>query len=235
MRNKQAPAALQPIIFISKDLQPESLLLKGLQDTHYKVAHESLIKITPIRFSNVQKTQWIFFSSKNAIEHFFSQQPEIEAGTKFGVMGKSSAEFLKTYGHAADFIGAGVDIAQIGKDFAEIIKNETVLFPQAIDSLQTIQKHLSFKNISSNLYVYKTTLRTDFEIPSAEILVFTSPSNVSAYFGKYKILPGQKVVAMGTSTQRKLTDYGVKEAITPASFDDEGLLKAIHPFTLHSS
>ncbi|MGZ3900400.1 MAG: uroporphyrinogen-III synthase [Bacteroidia bacterium] len=230
MKRKQIQPDLQQIIFISKHLPSKSLLLSGLKSTPYKVIHESLIRITPIRFSFCPKAQWIFFSSKNAIEHFFTQEPEIEEGTKYGVMGKSSAEFLQRYGKTADFIGSGVNTNQIGKDFAEVIKNETVLFPQAMDSLQTIQKHLSFNNISSNLYVYKTSARTDFDLPAAEILVFTSPSNVVAYFNKYNIIPGQKIVAMGASTFRKLNDHGIKDAVMPHSFDDEGLLNAILPY-----
>lgn len=225
MKSQQVPC--EKTIFISKDLEKESLLLSGLSSSKFDVIHQSLIQISPIRFSYAQKTKWIFFSSKNSIEHFFAQEPLVEKGTKFGVMGKSSAEYLLDFGKKADFIGEGVDTNQIGKKFAEIIQNETVLFPQALGSLQTIQKHLSFGNISSNLFVYKTTLRTDFNIPHCEVLVFTSPSNVSAYFNKYKILPGQKVVAMGSSTLRQLNNHGVKKALMPASFDDKGLLQVI--------
>jgi uroporphyrinogen-III synthase len=75
--------------------------------------------------------------------------------------------------------------------------------------------------------VYKTTLRTDFIIPEPDVLVFTSPSNVRAYFDKYKFSEGQIVVAMGTSTLRELNNYGIKDAGLPASFDDEGLWEAI--------
>ncbi|MCE3258372.1 MAG: hydroxymethylbilane synthase [Bacteroidetes bacterium] len=142
-------------------------------------------------------------------------------------MGKSSAEYLAEFDKKADFIGTGIDTTKIAKDFAAQIGNDTVLFPQAIDSLQTIQKHLSFTNISSNLYVYKTTLRDDFIIPEADVLVFTSPSNVKAYFSKYRFLEGQVVVAMGTSTLRELNNYGIKDAALPVSFDDEGLRDAI--------
>lgn len=230
MKNKTIRPDLEQTIFISKHLQPNSLLLSGLKSVPYKIVHESLIRITPIRFSYCPKADWIFFSSKNAIEHFFTQKPEIASGTKYGVMSNSSAQFLQRFGKSADFIGSGVDTNKIGKDFAAVIKNETVLFPQAIDSLQTIQKHLSFNNISSNLYVYKTSPRTDLDLPVAEILVFTSPSNVAAYFAKYSIIPGQKIVAMGTSTFRKLNEYGVKDAVLPASFNEEGLLNAILPY-----
>lgn len=214
-------------IFISRNLTPISPILIKLNSMGYDVLNESLIKISQIRFTHTPPTQWIFFSSKNAIHFFFAQQPEVTANVKYGVMSAVSAEFLAEFGKKADFIGQGVDVTQIAKDFAEFIKDDTVLFPQAIDSLQTIQRQLSFTNICHNLFVYKTTLRADFEMPKAELLVFTSPSNVQAYFEKYKLLKGQKVVAIGSTTFSRLKDYGIKNIGLPVSFDEKGLLDAI--------
>ena len=193
----------------------------------YEVLHESLIKISQIRFTHTPPTKWIFFSSGNAIKHFFAQQPEVNPDVKYGVMSSVSAEYLAEFNKKADFIGQGVDVTQIAKDFAEFIKDDTVLFPQAIDSLQTIQRQLSFTNICHNLFVYKTSLRVDFEIPPTALLVFTSPSNAQAYFEKYKLVKDQKVVAIGSTTHSKLKNYGVKNIGLPSSFDEAGLLAAI--------
>ena len=95
-------------------------------------------------------------------------------------MGPSSAAYLQTMGKTADFIGSGVDVTAIAKEFAKAVGNETVLLPQAIDSLRSIQKQLSFGNTCSNLFVYKTAMKQEFSIPHADILVFTSPSNARA-------------------------------------------------------
>jgi hydroxymethylbilane synthase len=214
-------------IFISRNLVPISPLLIQLNSMGYEVLNESLIRISQIRFTHTPPTQWVFFSSKNSITHFFAQDPIMKPGVKFGVMSDVSAGYLSDYGKKADFVGKGVNVTQIAKDFADFIKDDTVLFPQAIDSLQTIQKQLSFTNICHNLFVYKTTLKTDFTLPPVELLAFTSPSNVQAYFEKYKILKGQKVVAIGSTTFDKLRNYGVKHIGMPESFDENGLLKAI--------
>lgn len=193
----------------------------------YDVVNESLINISQIRFTHTPPTKWIFFSSQNAIKHFFAQKPEVKPGVKYGVMSSVSAEYLAEFNKKAEFIGKGVDVTQIAKDFADFIKDDTVLFPQAIDSLQTIQKQLSFTNICHNLFVYKTTKRIDFELPHAELLVFTSPSNAQAYFEKYKHEKGQKVVAIGSTTFNQLKNYGIKNIGLPVSFDEIGLLNAI--------
>jgi hydroxymethylbilane synthase len=214
-------------IFITRNLAPISPILIKLNSMGYEVLNESLIKISQIRFTHTPPTQWIFFSSKNAIRHFFAQEPLLNEGVKYAVMSDASAEYLLEFNKKAGFVGEGVDVTQIAKDFAGFIKDDTVLFPQAIDSLQTIQKQLSFTNICHNLFVYKTTMRTDFEMPQADLLVFTSPSNVQAYFEKYKLLKGQRVVAIGSTTFSRLKNYGVKNVGLPKSFNETGLLNAI--------
>jgi uroporphyrinogen-III synthase len=215
------------VIFISRELSALSPILLALSPLGYTVIHQSLIQISQIRFTHTPNAQWVFFTSKNAVHHFFAQQPFLKPTTKFGVMSKASADYLLEFGKTAHFIGEGVDVSQIAKNFANHIKDETVLLPQAIDSLQSIQKHLSFTNNCTNLYVYKTTRKPDFEIPFADILVFTSPSNVEAYFSKYKIADSQKVIAIGSTTANSLKNFGVKEILMPNTFDEKGMLEVI--------
>ena len=220
------PAPKGKLIFISRQIAPASPL-RQLTGLGHSVHDESLINISQIRFTHTPKTDWIFFSSKNAIRYFFSQDPQITPTVKFAVMGESSARFLKTYQKEADFIGKGVDVSGIAKDFAGKIGNETVLLPQAIDSYQSIQKQLSFSNNCYNLFVYKTAIRNDFDLPKAEILVFTSPSNVKAYFAKYKFDPQQQVLAIGSTTAAALRTFGVKKVSLPPAFTEQGLFDAL--------
>jgi hydroxymethylbilane synthase len=224
--NSITPDQEKKKIFISRHLGPESPLRRLSADGH-EIICESLINISQIRFTYTPKTKWIFFTSRNAIKYFFSQEPQVDDSVRYGVMGRSSAEFLATYGKTASFIGSGVDVPAIAKDFAGIIQNESVLLPQAIDSLKSIQKYLSFSNNSSNLFVYKTTLKTDFQIPECDILVFTSPSNVRAYFSKYPVKPFQRFVAIGSTTKAALQTHKVKHAALPAAFTEASLYEAV--------
>jgi len=214
-------------IFISRDLSEDGILKSKISILGYKVIDKSLIRLSQIRFSYSPLSDWIFFSSKNAIKYFFAQNPVILRKTRFAVFGKGSARYLREFDKVADFIGKGNNATLIAKQFAELIDNETVLFPMAIDSLQTAQRQLGYNNVAKNLYVYKTDLKTDFVIPKAEILLFTSPSNVKAYFSKYEIAPGQKVIAIGTTTQQKLYSYGIKKVDVSNSFEEESLLQKI--------
>lgn len=193
----------------------------------YTVIHEALIKTSPIRFTHTPATQWIFFPGRDAIRYFFSQQPDIKPRVKFGVVSEVSAEYLKNFGFTAAFVGKGVDVVQIGKDFAAFINDESVLIPQAINSLQVIQKQLAFTNSCHNLFVYKTQSREDLSALNSGIIAFTSPSNVQAYFEKFKLLPHQKVVAVGSTTALKLKEHSVKDVVMSAGFDENSLLETI--------
>jgi uroporphyrinogen-III synthase len=214
-------------IFISRYLASDSILREALSRETIRVVDESLLKVSAIRFTHTPKADWIFFSSMNAINFFFSQNPILPPGVRFAVFGKGSDSVLKKYGKKADFVGTGNDSASIAKQFIEIVDSEIVLFPQAIDSLQTVQRWLPFNNIARNLFVYKTEGRTNFSIPECDILVFTSPPNVNAYFGKYNIKPHQRVIVIGTTTKLSLSGKGIRDVYLPDSFDEESLLEKI--------
>jgi hydroxymethylbilane synthase len=214
-------------IFISRTLNLDSPFIEFSRNNDMMIIDESLIQTSQIRFSYTPQTHWIFFTSKNAIDYFFAQEPTLPEMVKYGVISHASEKHLLKYKKSADFVGEGIDLLKIAKDFREVLQNDSVLFPQAIDSYQTIQKQLAFTNTCHNLYVYKTTLKTDFDIPYSDILIFTSPSNVEAYFSKYKVDTRQFVVAMGANTKYKLKEFGVLDVSIPKSFDEQGLLNVL--------
>lgn len=210
-------------IFVSRVLESKVQLKQLLGGDDRIIIDMPLINIVRIPFSHTPQTNWIFFSSKNAIKFFFDQNPLPAPGVKYAVISRSSEIVLNAYGIQASFVGDGVDITKIAKEFRHVLGNDSVLFPQAMDSLQTVQKHLAFTNTTYNLYTYKTILKTDFNLPYTDVLIFTSPSNVKAYFSKYKIDSRQLVIAMGTSTKYKLSDYGIKDVLVPREFSEKGL------------
>ncbi|MES2761498.1 MAG: uroporphyrinogen-III synthase [Bacteroidota bacterium] len=216
-------------IFISRNLTQDSPF-KKLKKYDIKVIDQSLIETSQIRYSYTPQTKWIFFSSKNAIKYFFAQNPQLPVNVSYGVISNASANYLLTFNKTADFIGNGVDVVQIGKNFRDVLKDDSVLFPQAIDSLQTIQKQIAFTNTAYNLYVYKTSVKNEFTIPYTDTVIFTSPSNVKAYFSKNKINDRQLVLAMGSATKHKLAEYGVTNVLTPVDFDETALLDLIINF-----
>jgi hydroxymethylbilane synthase len=213
-------------VFITRNLHPNSLFSKVLTRKGYEVNGQTLIEFKRIEMKSLPQTDWIFFSSKHAVEHFFEQKPELKE-QKIGAVGKGTSDAIRKYGKRADFIGYSTDTKMTGKQFASQVKNGTVLFPQAKESLKSIQKQFTNPSQVIDLSVYQTILHDEVPVPQADIMVFTSPSNVDAFFKKNKLASSQRIVAMGGATEHELSKHGIKKCVLPITFDDLGLLQAV--------
>ncbi len=217
-------------VFISRELSEHSYFRKALEKHAIEIEARSLIRTVPVitKLDSfiLKNVDWVFFSSKNAVEYFFQLEPLLPKKVKYGVMGSGSEDMLRRKGHFVDYTGAGVDTADVAADFAKIANGSTVLFPSAENSMRSIQQGLSGDTKVIDLPIYETILEDDAEQTGAEILVFTSPSNVEAYFANNLIQPDQKVIAIGKSTGKKLDEVGVNYTL-PYSPDETGLAEAV--------
>lgn len=219
-------------VFITREISETSYFRNALQKHNIEIDGRSLIRTFPtinkLDSYILKHIDWIFFSSKNAIEYFFSLEPVLSKKTKLGVLGRGSEDALRRFGRVADFNGEdeGIDTEDIASEFAQIANGQTILFPGAKDSLRTIQKALSPETKILELPVYETVMEDDIEPTYADVLIFTSPSNVEAYFAGNLLQPEQKVICIGRSTGRKFDDMGVKYTL-PYSPDEIGLAEAV--------
>jgi hydroxymethylbilane synthase len=227
-----ADRKLPKSVFITRDISESSYFRKTMEKHHIELDARSLIRTFPtihkLDSFILKNLDWIFFNSKNAIEYFFKLEPMLSKKTKFGVIGRGSEDMLRQLGKMPDFNGEdeGVDTSDIAKEFAAIANGSTVLFPGAKESLRTIQKALSSKTKVIDLPVYETVMDEDILPSLAEVLIFTSPSNVEAYFSDNLLEPGQKVICIGKSTGKKFDELGVKYTL-PYSPDEIGLAEAV--------
>ncbi len=217
-------------VFISRELSDQSYFRKAIEKHGTTIEARSLIRTVPVINKLdpyiLRDIDWIFFSSKNAIEYFFQLQPQLPEHIKFGVMGSGSEEMLRLKGHFTAYIGIGIDAVDVAREFAKLANGTKILFPCAEGSLRSIQQGLSADTKIIDLPVYETVLEENVEGTGAEILVFTSPSNVEAYFADNLLEPGQKVIAIGKSTGRKFDEMGTKYTL-PFSPDEVGLAEAV--------
>jgi len=214
-------------VLITRDLDDTSVFKNSLEGNGYKVSGMSMIETKTVEIKNAPLTDWVFFASSNAVDSFFTQNPELKPKTKFGVIGKSTEFALKKFDRNAAFVGSVNDTKVVGRKFAKTVGAETVLFPQAKGGLRTIQQQFEDTTKLNDLVVYETVKKDTSKLPKAEILVFTSPSNVESYFEKHKITGKQKVIAIGKSTEKKLNENGVENCVLPQSFDEVGLTEAV--------
>lgn len=213
-------------IFVTKNFRDHHYLPNSLRKLGFTVNGQSLIELKEISIQDVPACDWIFFSSKNAVDFFFRQNPKI-GNVKFGCISKQTAYELRQHNRRADFIGQSTDTKLIGKQFSALAGNSKVVFPVAKESMQSVQNQLTKKENAINIPVYET-LKQAVKIDDAtDIIVFTSPSNVDAFFEKNKWQPQWKAVAMGEATGRALERKGVRKYELPKSFDDLGLMRAV--------
>lgn len=213
-------------VFVTKTFREKDYLPGALNRLGFIVEAKSLIEFKEIEINNLPVSDWIFFSSKHAVKYFFRQKPAI-GKVKFGCISKQTATELRQFGHRADFIGQNTDTKFIGKQFSSLAGNSKVLFPIAKESMQSIQMQLTKKDNVINLPVYQTIKHPAVIDTDTQIVVFTSPSNVDAFFEKNKWQTHYKAVAMGDATESALAKKGVRKSAKPISFDDLGLVQSI--------
>lgn len=219
-------------VFITRELPETSYLRTALEKHGIELEGRSLIKTFPsinkLDSYILRNTDWVFFSSRNAIEYFFRLDPQLPKKAKFGVLGRGSEDALRYLGKKADFNGEeeGIDTKDIAKEFAKIANGSNVLFPSAKGSLRTIQKALSANTRIMELTVYETVPEEDVAQSYADVLIFTSPSNVESYFVNNLLEPDQQVICIGKSTGKKFDEMGVKYTL-PYSPDEVGLSEAV--------
>lgn len=221
---------IQPCkVFITRNKRTNDLFFDLLEKQGYTVNGISLIEIKQINVKSIPDCDWVFFPSRHAVKYFFNQwEAPAEKKIKFAVVGQGTSDELRQYGYRADFIGTSTDTQLIGKKFASMVKGtEKVLFPQAKGSLRSIQKQFIKPGQVIDLIVYETIKHSADHLPDADILLFTSPSNVEAFFEKHKVKNGQKVIAMGGATGKALEQKGIKRYTMPPAFDELGLVKAV--------
>lgn len=213
-------------VFISRDLKKDDYFSRALTRLGFRVEGKSLIEFKPIRIKDLPKTDWVFFSSKHAVRYFLDQKPKLE-NVKFACIGTSTSAELRKHGFRADFIGQSTDIKLVGKQFSSKIGNAKVLFPIARGSMQSIQWQMVKRENVFNLEVYATLKHSTEIAEDTDVLVFTSPSNVEAYFEKNKWKPHHQAVAMGDATGKALEKLKIKTYVKPQSFDELGLVQAV--------
>lgn len=222
-------------VFITRDLSPSNYFKVNVEKTGHQVIGRYLIAFNPIPFHTLPSSDWIFFYSKNAIRFFqtlggFNQLSH----QKIAVIGQPSAVYLTQITHRkADFIGDGVP-QQTAQQFLKISRHQTVLFPRAKHSRQSIQQLLNGAITPLDLIIYDNQIKTDIIIPTTDIVVFTSPLSVTAYLKYQTITPQTKVIAIGKTTEQQLIRANIQNIIVANTPSEKGLAEAIFKITSNS-
>jgi hydroxymethylbilane synthase len=194
-------------VWISRKLNENSLFSKLLRNKGHSITGQSLIEKEIIKINQLPKCDWIFFNSIfsfDSIMHLKSQFLNM----KIAAYGKSTAAYLEKNGLNVNFTGKGSPL-ETAEGYKKMLKNtETAFFPSSDKTIGSVQSLLNKKN-KIVITTYNTSLIED-PVQSNDFYVFTSPSNVEAFFSTNQ-LTNNKVISIGPSTTKKLKDFGISE------------------------
>lgn len=228
-------------VFISRELESDSYFARAMEKMGVAMDARSLIQISAVEnvlsvqdrtdkdaFIDFDQVDWVFFTSKNSVEYFFRSKPSLGSNTRFGVIGRGSEEKLRQYGRVPSFSGEehGIDMEAVAQAFARIADGQTVLIPRAQDTLGTMRSFLTPATKVLDIPVYATEAVAEVAPSTAAILIFTSPSNVRAYFAKNTLTSDQQIICIGHASGKEVQALGY-DFLLPATPDEIGLAEAV--------
>ena len=193
-------------IFISKNASELDFLddFKGSDTLGFEC--RSLIDFVPVFFDLIDDFEVIFFSSIRSAKFLFESKKINLAKYSIACAGPQTALKLTEMGLEVDFIAANASNPEyVSKQFSAWLGLRKVFIPSSDRSLRSVEQSISADQIQHAI-VYETLL-LPLKIVPADILVFTSPSNVHAFFIENEILADSKVIAWGHSTNKALLHY----------------------------
>ena len=210
-------------VFISRTLKDDSPFFSSLNGLASIKAY-SLLEFSPVSFVQPLEVDMIFFYSSNAVRFFFSQLNAIPTDSKFCCIGEGTAATLRTLGHEPYFIGKG-NPEDVAYEFLKVCKNKKVLFPRAQNSKLSIQKIIENDADVLDIVVYENRKKKVFLDPKADLLVFTSPMNVAAYFDRFPYR-NEKLLAIGNTTLSYLKGFGFENVVVSNAATEVALADA---------
>lgn len=214
-------------VFISSDAEDAVVFVRMLQGNDFSVTAQSLIKTELLQNlpHTLPKSDWLFFNSKNAVDHFLEQYPH-KTSAKIGVAGLGTQRFIQKRGFQPQFVATESNMKDSAQKFsAQVLPHETVLFPESSNTLGTFQHFLKEVQVIS-FPIYQSKNKPT-ELEKHDIYVFTSPSNVRSFFMKNTMPDKAIVLAMGERTKLELQNHNVNEVYCPRYMNMLGLAREV--------
>lgn len=205
-----------PTIFISRDLKAGSPLLGWATETDWEVIDQSLISFAPVQFEppDKEETDWWFFYSPRAVQfaadYLVRENNPLRNSVKLAAIGQGTAQALREHpgGFEPDFVGERSP-AEVAEAFGKLASGQTVFFPRARQSRLTVQTLLQKVITVQDAICYDNIAVRVAKPIVADVYVFTSPLNVAAYLDHQALPEGKRVIAIGPSTGKALSEYEV--------------------------
>ncbi len=198
-------------IFISKDINELETLEALMGNDALTFECKSLIQFKSLPFDLPVDFEVVFLSSIRSAKFLIESKKINLHNYRLACAGKQTALKLNEMAFKPDFIGSNASNPQhVSQEFSKWLGDRKVFIPASSRSLRSIEESISEGQIRSAI-LYETIL-LPLKLASADVLVFTSPSNVQAYFIENEVLEKSIVIAWGDSTRKTLLDYGCESS-----------------------
>lgn len=194
--------------------------------------------------NEIDKYDWIAFTSQNAIDIFFDTMKrnciDIRrlANVKFAVVGNGTRDALMRNGIVADIMPEKYTTFELAKTLiAHMSPGEKLLLPRALQGSSDMTGELNRAGIHyDDLHIYDVRAEHTEAIrylPDLDVITFVSSSGVKGFFDENEeyisIIKENniKIAALGEITCNALKSYGLEADILPEKCDVEGLVSAV--------
>lgn len=237
-------------------------LTRALQNFGAQVVEFPTIRIEPPEsweplnsaIRNLQKYDWIIFTSVNGVESFARQAKALQFdptqlnGTRIAAIGPATARRLAEFGMEAHLQPKKF----VAEALLDALQQETeltgkhILMPRAELSRSLLKDELVKSGaVVDEIVAYRTLLEkdnqaaivADLKANKIDLVTFTSSSTVNNFvdlIGRENIflLKNAGVACIGPITQQTAAEYGIATTVAPEDYTIPGLVQAIVDFYL---
>ena len=193
--------------------------------------------------SNIEKYNWIIFTSQNAINIFFEElfasgkDSRALGNAKIAVIGRASGDELKQYGLVPDIIPEKFVAESLLEEFAKLnITNKKILIPCSADARMTLKDGLTQMGAEVDRVDIYNAAKPSYEndgllekIKEADMITFTSSSTVTNFFSICHET-NAAIASIGPVTTDTIIKHGFNPSITAEEYTIEGLVEGIVGF-----
>ena len=234
LKRNQAHLIKKPT-FLVTGTNPEGFMKYG------RIKHSPFIKIQHLNdyshlkpiIDDLQKFQWIIFTSRYAVKYFFNilhnffRDSRHLAGISIASIGKSTSAELSGYGILPDLEPEDESSTGLTDLFTQNnIRNKQILIPRSDITSKILPDGLKYLNNEVTIITVYENVLPDV-IPGInpdeyEYIVFNSPSCIENFyrFHDYTQFCNQKFIVQGIETMKKLNAYNFNKSniITKQTF-----------------
>jgi len=211
-----------PWVVITRALNDAEDFVVPLQAQGYSVAGVPLITSSPMAFAQPLKPyDWLVFTSRWGIQHYFQQGGIVPANAKLAVVGNKAKAFLEQEGYTVSLVAEDGTSQSLAKSLlTQSTQPHRVLWPCGDRALHEWTQPLAERGWTVDpVVVYQTQLRTRLTpeeltaCQQADVIVITSPSCAQALFEGLRhsnalLNSDTQLVALGPTTQQALMEHG---------------------------